>query len=251
MGVNSAYAAFAAQFPPLDVTRADGLLCAGGDLCPERLLAAYSLGIFPWYEEGLPILWWSPNPRCILPLNDFRLPRRSARKIRQTPFAITLDTAFDRVIRACAAPRKASTSTWIIPEMIAAYNRLFALGYAHSIEVWLGADLVGGLYGIAFGRAFFGESMFHIEAEASRAALHALVSLLLLRKVTLLDCQQETPHIMRMGGCTVPRNTFLALLHAALEPLPEAEGNDAVFPWPGWGVTYAYSAESGSWTAKS
>ena len=165
-----AVAALAAQFPPLETAHPDGFLCLGGDLRPERLLAAYSRGIFPWYEEGLPVLWWSPDPRCVLPLEAFHLPRRSARTLRRRPFALTLDRAFGRVIRSCAAPRAAAPGTWIIPEMIAAYERLHALGYAHSVEAWRDGALAGGLYGVALGRAFFGESMFHTEAEASRAA---------------------------------------------------------------------------------
>lgn len=245
----SAYRVLAAQFPPLDMARKDGLLCAGGDLSPARLLAAYSLGIFPWYEQGLPVLWWSPDPRCILPLESFRLPGRSRRALRQKAFTITLDAAFGRVIRACAAPRKKSSGTWIIPEVIRAYSRLFDLGYAHSVEVWDGENLAGGLYGVALGKAFFGESMFHGVPEASRAALAALVSLLKFRGVTLLDCQQETPHIMQMGGCMIPRPRFLTLLQEALEPA--AGEKTQAFPWPPWERTYAYSADSGSWAAKS
>ena len=152
----SAYRALAAQFPPLGMARKDGLLCAGGDLAPARVLAAYSLGIFPWYEQGLPVLWWSPDPRCIMPLESFHLPERSRRALRQKAFTITLDAAFGRVIRACAAPRKKSAGTWIIPEMIRAYSRLFDLGYAHSVEVWDGENLAGGLYGVALGKAFLG-----------------------------------------------------------------------------------------------
>jgi leucyl/phenylalanyl-tRNA--protein transferase len=243
-----AVAALAAQFPPLEAARADGLLCMGGDLQPERLLAAYSRGIFPWYEEGLPVLWWSPDPRCVLPLGDFRLPRRSARALRRSPFALTLDRAFGRVIRACAAPRPGASGTWIIPAMIAAYERLHALGYAHSIEAWRDGELAGGLYGVALGRAFFGESMFHRAAEASRAALAGLVELLRQRGALLLDCQQETPHIMRMGGVLLPRAFFVARLREALGEAPTAAA--AVdLPWTPWRTAYMHDPASGQWRA--
>ncbi|WP_022655111.1 leucyl/phenylalanyl-tRNA--protein transferase [uncultured Desulfovibrio sp.] len=248
------FAELAAQFPPPKAARADGLLCAGGDLRPERLLAAYSRGIFPWYEEGLPILWWSPDPRCVLPLESFRLPSRSARALRRHSFDLTLDAAFGLVIRACAGPRTAGNGTWLTPEMIAAYERLHALGYAHSVEAWRDGSLAGGLYGVALGRAFFGESMFHRASEASRAALAGLVALLRLRGAELLDCQQQTPHIMRMGGVMLPRASFLDRLARALaadetgEPVGRRMEN---VPWAPWKTGYAYSAISGSWTARS
>ena len=154
-------ALYAAQFPSPGCCTAEGILCAGGDLLPARLLAAYSRGIFPWYGEDMPLLWWCPDPRCVLPLDAFQLPRRSARALRNHPFELRMDTAFSRVIRACAAPRRDGEGTWILPEMIAAYERLHALGYAHSVEAWRDGELLGGLYGVALGRAFFGESMFH------------------------------------------------------------------------------------------
>ena len=146
-------ALYAAQFPTPGCCTAEGILCAGGDLLPARLLAAYSRGIFPWYGEDTPLLWWCPDPRCVLPLEDFHLPRRSARALRNRPFELRMDTAFSRVIRACAAPRRDSEGTWILPEMIAAYERLHALGYAHSVEAWRDGELLGGLYGVALGRA--------------------------------------------------------------------------------------------------
>ena len=156
-------ALYAAQFPSPGCCTAEGILCAGGDLLPARLLAAYSRGIFPWYGEDMPLLWWCPDPRCVLPPDVFHLPRRSARALRNHPFELRMDTAFSRVIRACAAPRRDSEGTWILPEMIAAYERLHALGYAHSVEAWRDGELLGGLYGVALGRAFFGESMFHLQ----------------------------------------------------------------------------------------
>lgn len=254
--MNAAFKNLAAQFPPSEAARADGLLCAGGDLRPERLLAAYSQGIFPWYEEGAPILWWTPDPRCVLPLSDFRLPRRSARALRSHPFELTLDAAFTRVIRACAGPRKAERGTWLGPEMIAAYQKLHVLGFAHSVEAWQDGRLVGGLYGVALGRAFFGESMFHVQAEASRAALAGLVALLRLRGALLLDCQQPTPHIMRMGGMLLPRAAFIAqLAHALHDPQTSEDASSlprsGAFPWSPWKTGYVYSASNGSWTARS
>lgn len=246
--MSGTFADLAAQFPPLEAARADGLLCAGGDLQPARLLAAYSLGIFPWYEEGLPILWWSPDPRCVLPLEDFCLPSRSARALRRRPFELTLDAAFGEVIRACAGLRANGHGTWLTPEMIAAYERLHALGYAHSVEAWREGALVGGLYGVALGRAFFGESMFHRESEASRAALAGLVALLRLRGAVVLDCQQETPHIMRMGGVMLPRAAFRERL--AREPDALRREIRAV-PWAPWKTGYSYSAINGSWIARS
>lgn len=249
----------AAQFPPPDTAREDGLLCMGGDLRPERLLAAYSCGIFPWYSHGLPVLWWTPDPRCVLPLETFHLPARSARKLRLHPFRLSLDAAFGRVIRVCAAPRGGTEGTWITEDMIQAYEKLHALGYAHSIEAWRDGELAGGLYGVALGRAFFGESMFHLQSEASRAALAGLVSLLRQRGATLLDCQQATPHILRMGGELLPRRCFLQQLGAALVPeasaepksAAEASGQEYCFPSPAWETGYTYSSSDEAWFARS
>ena len=166
-------AILAGCFPPVEDARKDGLLCHGGDLSVERLVAGYSRGIFPWYDETTPILWWSPDPRCVLPPENFHLPRRSARAIRHACFRLTWDEAFEDVISACAAPRPAGDGTWLVPEMRSAYTELHRQGYAHSVETWLDGQLVGGLYGVGLGRAFFGESMFHRVSEASRAALSA------------------------------------------------------------------------------
>lgn len=244
------FEALAAQFPRSDEAREDGLLCVGGDLQPARLLAAYSQGIFPWYDEGAPILWWTPDPRCVLPLNAFQLPRRSKRALRSRPFSLSLDTAFSEVLALCAAPRAGAAGTWITPEMRAAYEQLHALGYAHSIEARRDGELLGGLYGVALGRAFFGESMFHLAPEASRAALAGLVDLLRVRNVTLLDCQQETAHIMGMGGQLLSRVDFLEQLRTALV-LPEhaydqLRAKDAFFcPWEPWPTGYVHSETSG------
>ncbi|MBR4742204.1 MAG: leucyl/phenylalanyl-tRNA--protein transferase [Desulfovibrio sp.] len=192
----------------------NGVICWGGDLLPERLIAAYSLGIFPWFNEE-PILWWSLAPRCILPLDRFVLPKRSARAIKHANFELSLDRAFSEVIDGCAQPRSGEKGTWITEDMRKAYCRLHELGYAHSVEVWRDGDLVGGLYGVGLSRGFFGESMFHKTSEASRFALVGLVSLLVMRQACLLDCQQETPHMMRMGAIMVSGEEYQNLLTQA------------------------------------
>lgn len=242
------FSRLAARFPDPATGAADAPLCMGGDLEPIRLLAAYSRGIFPWFGPGLPLLWWSPDPRCVLLPADFHLPRRSARTLRAAPFSLTLDAAFGRVIGACAAPRAGADGTWITPQMAAAYERLHALGYAHSVEAWRGERLVGGLYGVALGGAFFGESMFHTEPEASRAALAALVGLLRRRGVSLLDCQQATPHMERMGARLMPRRAFLRELATALGPAPSAEGDGEprLCPWAPWRERYTFCGPCGA-----
>lgn len=228
----------AAAFPPLETAFDDGLLCRGGDLRPEWLLAAYACGIFPWFNRGLP-LWWSPDPRCVLPLEAFHLPKRSARALRRRPFSLTWNVAFEEVIRACAAPRRYAgrmeTGTWINADMEAAYTALHRLGYAHSLEVWQDGELAGGLYGVSLGRAFFGESMFHRRSEASRAALAGLVSLLRQRGVLLLDCQMETPHMMGMGAELWPRSRYMTALREAVPP-PEL----LQCPWRPWTDRYTH-----------
>lgn len=236
-------ALYATQFPSPGCCTAEGILCAGGDLLPARLLAAYSRGIFPWYGEDMPLLWWCPDPRCVLPPDAFHLPRRSARALRNHPFELRMDTAFSRVIRACAAPRRDSEGTWILPEMIAAYERLHALGYAHSVEAWRDGELLGGLYGVALGRAFFGESMFHLCPEASRAALAGLVAFLRERDFLLLDCQQATPHMLAMGAREIPRKEFLALLRQAV-PAPDPEPVSQL-PWRPWRMSFRHDAALG------
>ena len=229
---------FSAQFPPPIYAQEDGLLCAGGDLSPERLLAAYGLGIFPWYSEGEPILWWSPSPRCVMPLDAFHLPRRTQRILRKQPFHLSCNTAFALVIRDCARLR--TEGTWITNEMIYAYEELHKLGYATSIEAWQKDRLVGGLYGVYLGRAFFGESMFHTCSEASRAALFGLVTLLRQRGAVLLDCQQETAHMTRMGAVMLPRSEFSGLLQQATH----SDNADAICsPWnasPQWDAEHQH-----------
>lgn len=204
-------------FPPAEDGRNSGLLAAGGDLSPERLLAAYSRGIFPWYDEGTPILWWSPDPRCVLFPDELHIPRSLGKLLRQGRYAVSFNQSFPAVIQHCAiVPRPGQNGTWLVPEMIEAYSELHRQGFAHSVEVWDGDSLAGGLYGLWLGRAFFGESMFHLQPCASKVALVALVQLLRLRGVTLLDCQQTTPHMLRFGAREIPRRQFLHLLSQAI-----------------------------------
>lgn len=199
-------------FPP--VTNAlkdpDGLLAAGGDLNSERLLMAYQRGIFPWYEEGQPILWWSPNPRAILYPENLKISRSLRKSLRNKPWKVTFDLAFRETIKACAAPRKLSIGTWITRQMLEAYCHLFTRGYGHSVEVWNeNGDLIGGLYGIAIGRVFFGESMHSRRSDASKVALVYLVRHLQHWGYPLIDCQLSSPHIISLGAETIPRKTFI------------------------------------------
>jgi leucyl/phenylalanyl-tRNA--protein transferase len=213
-------------FPDPSLADEDGLLAVGGDLSPQRLLMAYGRGIFPWYSENAPILWWSPEPRLILEPSRVHVPKRLERILRQGAFRFTLDTAFERVIAGCAqTPRRGACGTWIVPEMLAAYCRLHELGFAHSIEVWSGGTLVGGLYGVALGGAFFGESMFYNEPDASKAGFVTLIRALNRAGFILFDCQQTTAHMVRFGGFEVSRDEFLSRLEQALE-LPSPRG-----PW--------------------
>jgi leucyl/phenylalanyl-tRNA--protein transferase len=199
----------------------DGLLAVGGDLSPERLLTAYACGIFPWYSDNAPILWWSPDPRLILEPGRIHVPRRLERILRQCRFTFSLDTAFDRVIARCAEiPRHGRVGTWIVPEMQAAYCSLHRLGFAHSIEVWEAGELVGGLYGVALGRAFFGESMFYDRPNASKAGLVTLCRALHGAGFVLFDCQQTTEHMVNFGGFEVCRQEFLTRLEVALSCSP-------------------------------
>lgn len=214
-------------FPPVSEAEPDGLLAVGGDLSPQRLLAAYAQGIFPWYSEGEPILWWSPDPRLVLEPAALHLPRSLAKVLRRGTYRITFDTAFDQVMAACAGVREENGGgTWITPEMRAAYGRLHQLGHAHSVEAWLDPPedpplLAGGLYGIALGGCFFGESMFFRRPDASKAAFVTLVRTLDRLGFTLIDCQQTTHHLVRFGAHEIPRHRFLSHLHHALRrPLP-------------------------------
>ena len=205
-------------FPDPALAEPDGLLAVGGDLSPERLLAAYAAGIFPWFSRGNPILWWSPDPRLVLRPGWLHVPRSLERTLRRGRFLLRCDNAFGEVIRSCAeAPRPGQRGTWIVPRMIAAYRRLHALGLAHSFEAWEGNDLAGGLYGVSLGGAFFGESMFARSPDASKVAFVASVRWLSERGIDLVDCQVRTEHLARFGAREIPRPRFLADLESALQ----------------------------------
>jgi leucyl/phenylalanyl-tRNA--protein transferase len=205
-------------FPDPRRSEPDGLLAVGGDLSPERLLAAYQAGIFPWYGPDTPILWWSPDPRLVLEPDRLHVPRSLARTRRRAPYRLTADTAFDRVIQACAeAGRPGQDGTWITPAMVRAYRKLHELGLAHSFEAWEGEALVGGLYGVSLGAAFFGESMFATRPDASKLAFVESVEWLAGRGVRLIDCQVRTEHLARFGAEEWPRERFLAALAEALQ----------------------------------
>lgn len=214
-------------FPPLDtaLTEPNGLLAVGGDLSPERLLDAYCHGIFPWFNPGEPILWWSPDPRMVLVPDAVRVTRSLAKRLRNGGFELRVDSAFVEVMRACAAPRAGADGTWISSAMIAAYTRLFEAGYAHSIESWREGRLVGGLYGVAIGRMFYGESMFSRESDASKVALVRLCRQLARWEFGYVDCQMETAHLASLGARPLPRATFAAQV-AELVNLPHRAG-----PW--------------------
>ncbi len=207
-------------FPP--ATRAldepNGLLAVGGDLSAERLLAAYPRGIFPWYEEGQPILWWSPDPRAVLWPRDLHVSRRLARTIRQSTMRISVDTAFNAVIQACAEPRRYAEGTWITPDMLNAYERLHELGWAHSFEAWHDGALVAGMYGIGVGRVFFGESMFARLSNASKILFVRAIEYLQTREFELLDCQVWSSHLESLGATTLSRSAFLEQLETLCAP---------------------------------
>lgn len=192
------------------------MLAYGGPLNTVILLEAYYHGIFPWPQPNLPMLWFFPDPRCVLFPEKFHVSSRSRRKIRSSGFTITSNTVFAQVIRECSRSREADGGTWILPEMIKEYERLHQLGYAQSVETWLGGELVGGLYGVCFGRVFFGESMFHKCPEASRAALQFLVAEAFRLSFLFIDCQMPTSHMMRMGAELIPADSFRSLLAEAM-----------------------------------
>jgi len=204
-------------FPPPHLAEESGLLAVGGDLSKPRLLLAYSMGIFPWYSEGDPILWWSPDPRLVLFPDELRISRSLRQTIRRNIFRVTMDTAFEEVIGNCAATRrKNADGTWITDEMMEAYIYLHRTGYAHSVEAWADEKLAGGLYGVSLGSAFFGESMFTKTSNASKVAFIALVHQLAKWNFTFIDCQLTTPHLLSLGAREIPRTKFLAMLKSAL-----------------------------------
>jgi leucyl/phenylalanyl-tRNA--protein transferase len=213
------------RFPPVDQASPEGLLAVGGDLCPERLLEAYRHGIFPWYNDDQPILWWSPDPRAVLFPDKLHVSRSLKRSLRSNAFALTLDTCFREVMAQCAGPRPQypEGGTWITGDMLDAYTRLHELGYAHSVETWQDDRLVGGLYGVSLGSAFFAESMFTKVDEASKVALVKLVKQLQAWNFRLIDCQQFSPHVSRFGAEEIPRSVFINHLTHALT-LPDRRG---------------------------
>ena len=207
-------------FPDIEnaMREPDGLLAAGGDLSSPRLLAAYGRGIFPWFDDGQPILWWSPDPRCVMIPGDFYVSRRLKRDLRQSAALIRFNYRFDEVIRSCAEPRMTQQGTWITAEMISSYCQLHQEGWAHSIEIWQDDALVGGLYGLAIGSVFFGESMFSRQDNASKYALLALSSHLHDRSFELIDCQVASQHLLTLGATMMPRQKFSRILQSGCEP---------------------------------
>ena len=204
-------------FPPPQLALEEGLLAVGGGLSRERLLLAYSMGIFPWYSEGEPILWWSPDPRMVLFPERLHVSKSLRQTLRSGRFEVTMDQAFRRVIRACAdAPGRGSEGTWITPAMIAAYTDLHEAGYAHSVEAWRDGELAGGLYGVSLGACFFGESMFSAQSNASKAALAGLTERLMAWGFGLIDCQVANDHLRSLGAEEVSRERFLLLLAEGL-----------------------------------
>lgn len=206
-------------FPPVEAAldEPDGLLAVGGSLAPERLINAYRHGIFPWYSDDQPILWWSPDPRSVLFPEHLHVSRSLRKTLRQNRFRATMDTAFEAVIDACAQPRTYTAGTWITPEMRTAYLQLHELGFAHSVETWDGNELAGGLYGVALGRVFFGESMFARRSDASKVAFVHLARQLQRWGYPLIDCQVQTEHLDSLGAVTIPRSRFVDLLDVFCE----------------------------------
>ena len=198
-------------FPPVDAALDDpnGLLAAGGGLSLARLLDAYRRGIFPWFGEGDPVLWWCPDPRMVLPTEGVHVSRSLRRRLRREAFTFTLDQAFAEVVRACAAPRRDGAGTWLVPSMRRAYQRLHDAGYAHSAEIWIEGQLAGGLYGVALGRMFFGESMFTRRTDASKMAIVLLCRQLARWHVPLIDCQMRTEHLASLGAIEISRREFV------------------------------------------
>ncbi len=210
------------SFPPVDraLDEPNGLLAAGGGLGISRLTEAYRLGIFPWFSDGDPVLWWCPDPRMVLPTHDVHVSRSLRRRLRQFDYEITLDKAFPQVLEACAAPRRRETGTWLVPSMRRAYTRLFEAGVAHSIEVWVHGSLAGGLYGVALGRMFYGESMFSRVSDASKMAIVALSAHLAHWGFPMIDCQLRTAHLATLGAIDIPRARFVQDVERLVEQEP-------------------------------
>jgi leucyl/phenylalanyl-tRNA--protein transferase len=219
------------SFPPLEGASQEGILCSGGNLSPGMLLSAYRQGVFPWFNETDPIIWWSPDPRFVLLPENLHVSATMRKLIRKNRFRLTLDAAFDQVIDRCSGvPRAGQRGTWITGDMIDAYRQLHSLGYAHSAEAWLGETLVGGLYGLSLGSAFFGESMFSLEPDASKAAFIPFVWQLRDAGFTLIDSQVQTAHVESLGGKSIRRGIYLEYLWAAITK-PDIKGS--------WGQHFA------------
>lgn len=214
-----------APFPPVSkaLHSPNGLLCAGGDLSAERIIGAYGQGIFPWFSEGDPILWWSPDPRMVLFPEELKVSRSLRKAAARDTYELRIDTSFREVMAACAAPRGGQAGTWIVPEMIEAYARLHDLGFAHSVESWRDGELAGGLYGISLGKVFFGESMFARAPDASKVALVRLVERLRREDYRVIDCQQATAHLASLGAREIPRAAFAQLLRESIQYPPSGE----------------------------
>ncbi len=227
----------AVSFPPLAAAldEPNGLLAAGGDLSTGRLIEAYRRGIFPWYEDPQPILWWSPDPRCVLLPDQLHVSRSLRKTLRSGRFRLTCDQAFADVVRACAAPRSYSHDTWICAAMLQAYTDLHTLGRAHCIEVWQENRMVGGLYGVALGKVFFGESMFSLVTDASKVALVYLAGQLEAWGYELIDCQVTNDHLLSLGAIEMPRAEFERRLQSAVEAAGQA---------PPWDISWRYEAKS-------
>ena len=210
--------------PQYALVEPDGLLAVGGDLSPARLLNAYRQGIFPWYSDGQPILWWSPNPRAVLYPANLRVSRSLRKTLRKQPFRVSIDTAFSAVIEACSESRPGQEGTWITEEMKQAYNELHRIGFAHSVECWVDETLVGGLYGVSLGKVFFGESMFTRRTDASKLAFVHLIEQLKRWNFELVDCQVHTEHLASLGAEDIPRERFLEQLDQWCDPFDAHQG---------------------------
>jgi len=220
------------DFPPPERAGRDGLLAVGGDLSPRRLLRAYGRGIFPWYGEDEPILWWSPDPRFVMFPGEFHAGATLKKVLRRGDFRFTFDRAFAAVMDGCALPRPGQPETWITPDMRAAYVELHRLGFGHSLEAWRGNELAGGLYGVSLGRCFFAESMFHFENNASKAALAVLAATLAKMEFSVIDCQVPTPHLASWGARAIPRRRYLEIVRRGLRFRTRRGNWGAVLPSP-------------------
>ena len=215
-------------FPPVELalSKPNGLLAAGGDLQAARLLDAYRHGIFPWFSDGDPVLWWSPDPRMVLFPDEFKISHSLRKTLQKGNYEIRTDTAFEQVMRACASPREGQDGTWIQEEIVEAYVRLHHMGLAHSIETWMGGELVGGLYGVSLGRMFYGESMFSRKTDSSKIALAHLVLQFKRWGIGMIDCQMNTAHLATLGAREIPRKQFILQLQELIH-YPNGHGKDS------------------------